>query len=796
MKVAVAHITTIDPGVGNSRMGMSFVAVPTQRDAASGAATAESQHCATQVLRPEPMPTVLDAANGAEGGRPNARACATTRDPGSLQRQRVQRNLRQLETLPEPLFSRYRLIKQLPSGAEAELFLAERLSNSERVVIKWYFSGIALMREVIDRVQSLPRSAVLLIHESGMADRRFFEVVEYASEGSMCILLSPSVGLHELGVLRILEELASAITAIHAPDSRGSTLVHRDLKPENIFVRSIDPLDLAVGDFGVAAFAVHDSEPAAGRGYTPAYAAPESLAGRPQIPSDYWSLGMILLEALTGTHPFYGLDELAIRLLLDSWNPDLATVCDLRWYALLVGLLERDTANRWGELEVQRWLAGAHNIAGEPITDISEVSAPEGFTALQPQSREELAHYLAKQWDAATSLLSGQSISPWLEAQLRTHAPELDLAALLGSAETSADIRLLRILRRLAAHFPPIWKKWLLEPAGVSEICADAASGDREMCALVNELFDLDLLGEIGKAGHKEFHYKAVAWKDAVSDFEAGWEIVGHNGGPTERQAARNEILATLYRAACDGFEVVTNPGYIDTLYMYCCPWFAAAVGGRWHELTPARRLLRYILKSELQTLFVGNLETDWAYELGVSTEARIVRSWGGDPPTVALSAQHTEIRLKLCDRHASVGRRVRLNWSSNKAAWLYLFGHGAIRSSGTMELNLGETRHFTLLAIGAHGVRICRTDPIPVESVTLEPPVQLDESFMELKLQPPNKIDELLVGIELLAPVKLDKSLVKMDTLTPIQLDQPIELDWPTAKGGRWARLRRSIWQ
>lgn len=790
---AVACVTIIEHVVSNPRIGVSFAAVPTQRDTALNTATAESQHCAMQGLHSEPAPTVRDATSAAWPGHSNARACATMRDPSSHQRQRTHRNIRQLEALPEPLFSRYRLIKHLSAGAEAELFLAERLSDSEHVVIKWYFSGIAPMQEVIDRVRLLPRYAVLLSHESGVIAGRFFEVVEFAPDGSLRNLLKRGNGQHELIALRILEELASAITAIHAPDLRGSTLVHRDLKPDNIFVRSIEPLDLVVGDFGVSVFAVRDSDTVAGRGFTPAYAAQENLAGHPQISSDYWSIGMILLEMLTGTHPFDGLDEQEVRKRLDSWSPDFAAICGSRWSTLLTGLLERDATNRWGELEVRRWLAEAHDYASESTADISEAGAAEDFTVLQPRSREELAQYLAMQWVAAANLLSGQSISPWLETQLRTHAPELNLAVLLGPAETRADIRLLRLLRRLAAHFPPIWKKWLLEPAGVSEICADAAAGDREMRSLVNELFDLDVLGEIGKAGHEELGRKAAEWKNAVGDFEDGWEIVRQNGGPGDHQPARDEILATLYRATCDGIEVVMDPGYVDPLFMYCCPWFANAVGGRWHDLSPARRLLRSILEQKTKPMFAGNLETHWAYETGAITEARVVHSWGRDPPTVALAALHTEIVLKLCDRHTPIGRRVRLNWSSSKVFWLYLFGHGAAGSNGTMEFSLGETRQFTILAVGPRGVRLCRTAPISVDPILLELPVELDEHRVEMKLLTPAKFDESQEA-KLLAPSELDKSMVKTELLTPVELDPPVVLHDSIGRESILVRLRRRL--
>ena len=143
----------------------------------------------------------------------------------------------------------------------------------------------------------------------------------------------PSVGLDDARLRDALGQLAHGLSAIH-----GAHKVHRDIKPSNILVTPKGRV--VVLDFGV----VTD---AAGHGLwrddhlvgTVSYMAPEQAGGRPVGPeADWYSVGVVLYQALTQRLPFSGSPENVLRIkqsqepappqrVAPEAPPDLARLC-------------------------------------------------------------------------------------------------------------------------------------------------------------------------------------------------------------------------------------------------------------------------------------------------------------------------------------------------------------------------------------------------------------------------------------------------------------------------------------
>ena len=103
-----------------------------------------------------------------------------------------------------------------------------------------------------------------------------------------------------------VETAAQVLDALAHAHRQG--IVHRDVKPSNVIVEDSPELSTKLLDFGLAQFDDADTLTAVGDvPGTLAYIAPERLAGSDaSAHSDVWAVGVMLWEALAGTHPFWG----------------------------------------------------------------------------------------------------------------------------------------------------------------------------------------------------------------------------------------------------------------------------------------------------------------------------------------------------------------------------------------------------------------------------------------------------------------------------------------------------------
>jgi hypothetical protein len=233
-------------------------------------------------------------------------------------------------------------------GAVYEAFDAERKARVALKMLTRFDAGsVYRLKNEFRALADVTHANLCRLHELFAEGDTWFFTMELIDGERFDHWVRPEGVLDEARLRAALPELVSAVSVIHAAGK-----LHRDLKPSNVLVARdgrVVVLDFGLAvdpDLGGVGQTVADDNVSG----TPAYMAPEQAAGTPASPaSDYYALGVMLFEALTGTLPFSGRSH---EMLVDKQRrdaprvsttaagapQDLASLCD--------ALLSRDPRAR------------------------------------------------------------------------------------------------------------------------------------------------------------------------------------------------------------------------------------------------------------------------------------------------------------------------------------------------------------------------------------------------------------------------------------------------------------------
>lgn len=232
------------------------------------------------------------------------------------------------------LGGRYQLIASIGRGSSATVFEALDSRLERRVAVKVLHRELATDPAFLDRFADEARSAASLKHanvmsvhdwgEDQIGDERVpYLVLELLEGGSLRSMLDEGAVCSQSQVIAFGIDACRALNYAHT-----NGLVHRDITPANLMFTEEGTLKIA--DFGLAR-ALADSgwtEPGKTLVGTARYASPEQAQGlNLEASSDVFSLGLILIEALSGSVPFSAdtlLGTLAARVETDVDIPESA----------------------------------------------------------------------------------------------------------------------------------------------------------------------------------------------------------------------------------------------------------------------------------------------------------------------------------------------------------------------------------------------------------------------------------------------------------------------------------------
>jgi hypothetical protein len=303
------------------------------------------------------------------------------------------------------LAERYRIVGLLGRGGMGEVYRADDLTLGQTVALKLLPEALERDADRLGRffnevrvARQVTHPAVCRVYDLGEAEGAHFLSMEYVDGENLASLLRRIGRLPPVKALEIARQMADGLGEAHA---RG--VLHRDLKPENVMLDGQGRVRIT--DFGLAGLAESFSGDDVRSG-TPAYMAPEQLAGREVTArSDVYSLGLVLYELFTGRRAFPGRSfaEL-LRQHQEDVPPapsDIVEGLDPAVERVIVSCLEKDPRRRppsarvvAGMLAGQDALAAAV-AAGETPTPEMVAAAGEGEAMPLPAAWACLATVLA-----------------------------------------------------------------------------------------------------------------------------------------------------------------------------------------------------------------------------------------------------------------------------------------------------------------------------------------------------------------------------------------------------------------
>lgn len=198
---------------------------------------------------------------------------------------------------------RYRIVSLLGRGGMGEVFRAADLTLGQPVALKFLPqsmidpSMLERFRNEVRIARRISHPNVCRVYDIGETGDQVFLSMEYVDGEDLSSLLRRTGRLPRDQALEIARKICAGLAAAH---DKG--VLHRDLKPSNIMLTARG--EVLIMDFGLAGLA-HEIEDV--RSGTPAYMAPEQLAGREVTArSDMYALGLVLYELFTGQPAFEG----------------------------------------------------------------------------------------------------------------------------------------------------------------------------------------------------------------------------------------------------------------------------------------------------------------------------------------------------------------------------------------------------------------------------------------------------------------------------------------------------------
>eukprot|EP00928_Gymnodinium_smaydae_P057456 TRINITY_DN40697_c0_g1_i1.p1 TRINITY_DN40697_c0_g1~~TRINITY_DN40697_c0_g1_i1.p1 ORF type:complete len:362 (-),score=69.33 TRINITY_DN40697_c0_g1_i1:134-1135(-) len=209
-----------------------------------------------------------------------------------------------------PVLDDFNLVKVIGKGSYGKVMLVQHARNRQVFAMKMLRKENVVKRNQVEHtraersvLETCQHPFIVQLMYAFQTPTKLYFVLEYCPGGELFFHLSRNGRFSEGRSRFYTSELLLAIGYLHSLN-----IIYRDLKPENILLDGDGHAKLT--DFGLSKEGVDDNFSAKSMCGTPEYLAPEILDRRGHGKAvDWYSLGALTFEMLTGLPPFYTKDR-------------------------------------------------------------------------------------------------------------------------------------------------------------------------------------------------------------------------------------------------------------------------------------------------------------------------------------------------------------------------------------------------------------------------------------------------------------------------------------------------------
>lgn len=316
--------------------------------------------------------------------------------------------------------SHYRITQKLGAGGMGVVYKAVDLQLERTVALKFLPDEVVVSQTDKENLLREARAASALDHpnigvihglEESEDHQRFIVMAYYEGE-----TLSQKLNRGLISVRDSLDyaiQVARGLSAAHARN-----IVHRDVKPSNIIITKDNVAKIV--DFGLARMVATASatQSISNTGTLP-YMAPEQILGEVLDQRvDIWALGVVLVQMLTGSHPFLRPNTAAMTFAILNQPPSALDVVPAPIQPIVYRALSKQASHRYGSMEeMKQDLETARaEITSTPLAQ----DEPTVTRAISPRELKEYVENastprwgsqgVARPWNVRRILLAGLAV--------------------------------------------------------------------------------------------------------------------------------------------------------------------------------------------------------------------------------------------------------------------------------------------------------------------------------------------------------------------------------------------------